>query len=75
MSTTRSTDNATRFWFSFWGGPKFANGWCFGDTPELALAAAIADAQRWARIPAGSYTVTLQQDVSPANYFDFKVVL
>lgn len=66
------TTNPERWWFSIWHSAKFANGWVFGATAEDAARAAFA------QVPAVSLLgrnpmITLQQDVSPAVYADFKV--
>jgi hypothetical protein len=70
-----------RFWFSVWGGPWYASGWCFGATPEEALDDAIRDVKRW-RPEVKHGHVTLQSDERPydddrppATYHDFPKVV
>ena len=74
-----------RYWYSVWGSPdpwdSYASGWCFGATPELALASAVADVQRWHPRVRRAH-VTLQSDVRPydadrppATYHDFRDVV
>jgi len=72
---------SVRYWFSVWGGPWYACGWCFGETPELALDDAIRHVKRWQpQIQHGN--VTLQSDERPydddrppAKYHDFPKVV
>lgn len=68
--------NPERWWFSLFHSAKFACGWVFGPDADAAFAAALAQAKRDTRLPAGSRgTLTLQRDVLRAEYFDREVTL
>jgi hypothetical protein len=66
-----------RYWYSRFGGNVFANGWCFGETPDAARDNALADMAR--RTPrADGPRLTLQSspnygDDTPVEYFDYKL--
>lgn len=69
-------DNAERYWYSFWGGPSSALGWCFGKNQDDAVKDALKNANMFgSKLSAGKYTLSLQQDVSPAVYSDHKITI
>ena len=64
-------DNPERFWFAIFGASRFECGWVFGKSAEEARDKALAECRR-AHVR-GKGLLSLQQDVTPAQYFAFEV--